>query len=158
MLSRLAAILSAVLIALTVNGCSATPESSGRSPDPGGELLRVLKEAKAAVPPNATVKRADASEPHPDKCTPSGAKGYSPATVNVTFTTSLSRKDITLQVGRALLAQGWHSAATPNQPFRWQKRVAKQTATTTLVWANAQADTEWLIFATAPSELQPRPC
>lgn len=109
--------------------------SSGRDPDPRGELLHTLTEVRSALPPAAdmTVEDSTSAEPQRDRCTTSDVTGYDPATVEVGFAAFWPASRVVAWADKALRARGWRALRVSSESVRWQKPVAGETATALLL-------------------------
>lgn len=157
--------LRRLLVTSTAAGlliCSGCSSSSGRDPDPRGELLHALTEVRSALPPAAdmTVEDSTTVEPQRDRCTTSDVTGYDPATVEIGFAAFWPASRVVAWVDQAMRTRGWRAVQVGGESARWQKPVAGETATTSLLAGRTGPTTPltWSLVATAPAKVEPISC
>jgi hypothetical protein len=121
--------------------------------DPGGRILKELGPASGAVPSGSTdvvTHDNDAiwSGACPDNA--SGRAGWSEVSISTTFTTSLSKEQVTDAVNAALVHQGWlrHDVSFgPGQGVNahWTKRLASGALGEAAVYPVPAGSTNWLL-------------
>lgn len=119
--------------------------------DPGGRIMAVLREAKAAVPEGAHVLLLQDDGPHWDSCDGrDGTFGWDDVTYYVRFTSDMPAPEVFRAADAALLVEGWTRTGGDGNAFgSWSP------AGTRLAGAEARLSYDvqsrvWGLIATAP--------
>jgi len=134
------------------------PSQSGHpGGDPGGRILRELQPALVAVPAGSTgVVTQSLDSVWSGKCpdNPAGQAGWSEVRVDATFTTTLTKEQVTDSVNVALTRDGWvrhDESFGPRQGpvAHWTKRLASGSLAGAAVYPVPASSTNWFLTATA---------
>jgi hypothetical protein len=149
-------VVIAVVVAALAS-CSSTPQPTG-DPDPGGQLMAVIRPVLSVVPNGTHVIRSEEVKPRWDSC--DGVKstyGWNDVTVDAEFTAKEPPEQTVAAIDQALRRLGWTaSPGSGDGAWSWHRTATGGAEAVTRLLGGPDAQpSDWSIQATVAAATHP---